>query len=103
MVGAQQLGGELPAVGGQPVLHGFGWGVGVGRRGGGEVAGEDGPVPAHRAGDVGYGVVGLAAAAVVLGEELPGLVGVGAEPGDGEVGALGGGFLPRRGVMPALG
>ena len=39
VVGAQQLGGELPAVGAQPVLHGFGWGPGVGRRGG-EVAGE---------------------------------------------------------------
>ena len=101
VVGAQQVGGELPAVGGQPVLHGFGWGPGVNRRGGGEVAGEDRPVPAHRAGDVDHGVMGLAVAAVLSEEESPGLVGVGAEPGDGEVGALGGGFLPGGGVMPA--
>jgi len=47
VVGAQQLRGESPAVGGQPLLHGLWWGAGVGR-GGGEVAGEDGSITAHR-------------------------------------------------------
>jgi len=100
VVGTQQLRGELPAVGGQPLLHGFRWGTGVGR-GGGEVAGEDGSITTHRTGDVEHGVVGLAVAAVLSGEELPGLVGVGAEPGDRQVGALRGGFLPRGGFVPA--
>jgi len=100
VVGTQQLRGELPAVGGQPLLHGFRWGTGVGR-GGGEVAGEDGSITTHRTGDVEHGVVGLAAAAVLSEEELPGLVGVDAEPGDRQVGALRGGFLPRGGFVPA--
>jgi len=61
----------------------------------------DVPVTAHRAGDVDDGVVGLAVAAVPSGEELAGPVGIGVEPGDGEVGALGGGFLPCGGLVPA--
>ena len=100
MVGAQQLRGELPAVGGQPVLHRFWWGTGVGRRGG-EVAGEDGSITTHRTGDVDHGSVGLTAAAVPAGEDLPRPGGVGAEPGDRQVGALRGGFLPCSGLMPA--
>jgi len=100
VVGAQQLRGELPAVGGQPLLHGFRWGAGVGR-GGGEVAAEDGSIATHCAGDVEHRVMGLAVAAVLSGEELSGLVGVGAEPGEGQVGALCGGFLPCGGFVPA--
>ena len=100
MVGTQQVGDELPAVGGQALLHGFRWGAGVGRRGG-EVAGEDGSITAHRTGEVDHGSVGLAAAAVPAGEGLPRLVRIGAEPGDGQVGALRGGFLPCSGLMPA--
>jgi len=43
----------------------------------------------------------LAVAAVLSEEELPGPVGVGAEPGDRQIGPLRGGFLPRGGFMPA--
>jgi len=100
VVGAQQLRGELPAVGGQPLLHGLWCGVGVDRRGG-RVAGEDGSITAHRTREVEHGSVGLAAAAVLSGEELAGPAGVGAEPGDGQVGPLRGGFLPCSGLMPA--
>jgi len=100
MVGAQQLRGELPALSGQPALHRFWWGVGAGRRGG-QGAGENGSVTAHHAGDVGDRSVGLAAATVPAGEDLPRPVRVGAEPGDRQIGALRGGFLPRPGVMPA--
>jgi len=100
VVGAQQRRGELPAVGGQPLLHGFRWGTGVGGRGG-QVAGEDGSITTHCAGDVEHGSVGLAVVAVLSGEELSGPVGVGAEPGEGQVGALCGGFLPGGGFVPA--
>jgi len=100
MVGAQQLRGELPALSGQPALHGFRWATGAGRRGG-QGAGENGSVTAHHAGDVGDRSVGLAAATVPAGEDLPRPVRVGAEPGDRQIGALRGGFLPRPGVMPA--
>jgi len=100
VVGTQQLRGELPAVGGQPLLHGFRWGTGVDRRGG-QVAGEDRSITTHRTREVEHGSVGLAVAAVLSGEELSGSVGVGAEPGDGQVGALRGGFLPRGGFVPA--
>ncbi len=84
VVGTQQLRNELPAVGGQPLLHGFRWGTGVDRLGG-EVAGENGSITTHCAGDVEHGSVGLAVAAVLSGEELPGPVGVGAEPGARDV------------------
>jgi hypothetical protein len=96
VVGAQQLGGELPAVGRQPPSYGFWWGIGIGIGAGGrsgEVAGEDGSVSAHHAGDVEHGAVGLTAAAVLVGENLPGSVGVCTEPGDAQIGAQRSGFL----------
>jgi hypothetical protein len=101
VVGTQQLRGELPAVGGQPLLHGFRWDTGVDRRGGGQVAAEDGSITTHCAGEVEHGSVGLAVAAVLSGQELSGPVGVGAEPGDRQIGALCGGFLPCGGFVPA--
>jgi len=61
----------------------------------------DGLLGAVRTREVEHGVVGLAVVAVLSGEELPGPVGVGAEPGDRQFGALCGGFLPRGGFVPA--
>ncbi len=46
-------------------------------------------------------VRGVGSGGSVVGEELAGPVGVGAEPGDRQVGALRGGFLPCSGLMPA--
>jgi len=75
-----------PAVRAQPALYWFRW-VPASVAAVARSPGEDRSISAHRAGNVGYRTVRLAAAAMPADEEQPRAIGVGVEPGGGKVGA----------------
>lgn len=96
MVGIAEVRGGSPRAGGEPSPYRFSQRV----CGSGEFDGEDRTVSAHRAGDVDDALV-LAVAAMPTSDQLAGMVGIGVELSDSEIGALVCGLLARGGIVAA--